>query len=282
MVGRSSASHPPREPSATAAKKVCLGRFVFVRKNVVSKSAALPGRLNRVIRPLCALLAGRGPRGAEPVRLLAVALYFLFLFWKLRRLAGMAGNSRVVRPRARGPLAIKTAAEAGSETGMHERSPAASATQADPGMPDPNIGQPPGQEASPVYNVTEKMPPYGAHLLRLLQQPEIRALLEASPQLKPSLRRLLRLLGSEIPPELAVAQRPSFLSEPRQPRLLSRAGAAPEQSGPGRWRPQKANLQSEPRRALWSLDRGFVKKPPWRSKGASFRPQTRVHFVTIK
>lgn len=44
---------------------------------------------------------------------------------------------------------------------------------------------------------------YGQELLRLLEDPEMLALLKAAPQLKPSFRRLLRLLDVTCPPALA-------------------------------------------------------------------------------
>jgi hypothetical protein len=56
--------------------------------------------------------------------------------------------------------------------------------------------------------------PYAEQVRRLLEQPEMLALLDAAPQLKRQLRPILRALMPELPPSLALPPRP-----PRPPRV---------------------------------------------------------------
>jgi hypothetical protein len=56
--------------------------------------------------------------------------------------------------------------------------------------------------------------PFAEQLRRLIDHPEMVALLDAAPQLKTQLRAIMRLLTPELPPSLALPPRP-----PRPPRL---------------------------------------------------------------
>lgn len=171
---------------------VCLVVLSFVRKTAVSTSPALPDRLNRIIRPLEAILAGRGSRRAEPARKLLIALLVCFLIWKLRRLAGMVTGNRGIGPKPRRAAATKAAVTASRETPE-----IVAAMEIDPGIPGPDT-PPPDEPSGPVEQTPDEAP-YGDALRRLIQQPEMLALLKANPQLKAALRRLLHLLGSEPP-----------------------------------------------------------------------------------
>lgn len=232
----------------------------------MNKSSSLSGRLNRVIIPLEELLAGRGPRGAAPVRLLLIALLFCFLFWKLRRLAGMAEHGVTARPKARRMAAQAKVAASGGE------SAAGAAVAAYPCIPPPDIG--PAREPVWPDSETADFSPYGDKLRRLIQQPEIQALLDASPRLKPSLRRLLSLLGTEIPPELA----PS----PRSPRRLQ---PKPPVRTAQRRRPAERPRTGRAHGPIMNPDRGFALRPrgwpPPQSKSAWPHAQTRACIITV-
>lgn len=205
---------------------------------------------------------------AEPARMLLVSLCFLLLFFRLRRLAGMAAAGGAVRRQSRRAAVMQTA-----ETAAGGTQDAGEAIEVVSGTPEPDI-RPPQVPDPPIRQMPAKIPPYGVYLLRLIQQPEMRALLEKSPQLKPSLRRLLFLLGAEIPPELAPAPR---LKQPNQPEPLAPTRRAPERRGQG-----ATYFQAVPKRLTPSpLDPRPRKQPPSRLKEAGRSGKTRALFITI-
>lgn len=207
---------------------------------------------------------------AEPVRLLVVSLLFCFLLWKLRKLAGMAVGGGQVRPEPKRRPVVQAA--------VHARAENSAAAGPDPGMPGPDL-RPPAEPIWPVHDTADKLPLYGKSLLRLIRQPEMRALLEASPPLKSSLRRLLGLMGTEIPPELAAAPRPRCLPQPERKMPPGPAQAVHHHTGPG-------FAQTHGQGAAWRLagcrrDRFLTTGPPFRIKGGGPSRSTRVHFITI-
>lgn len=226
----------------------------------MSTSAPRPDRLNRITRPLEQILAGRGSRMAEPVRALVVGLLFCFLIWRLRRLAGMLGNGASFRPKTRPQAAVRALCS--------EEYVVSAASEAEPETLGPEI-PPPAEPGCPNHPIPDNAR-YGKHLLRLLQQAEMRALLDASPHLKPSLRRLLRLMGEKIPPELAPLPRPP---QPALPTPPTRSRAAQFWNEPVR--PAKLIANPALRAMRWPPDR-----PSLHLKSAVAPTETRVHFVT--
>lgn len=245
---------------------VCLVVLSFVRKTAVSTSPALPDRLNRIIRPLEAILAGRGSRRAEPARKLLIALLVCFLIWKLRRLAGMVTGNRGIGPKPRRAAATKAAVTASRETPE-----IVAAMEIDPGIPGPDT-PPPDEPSGPVEQTPDEAP-YGDALRRLIQQPEMLALLKANPQLKAALRRLLHLLGSEPPSEPAPPPRAPCANQPKRPQPPAPQRAARRQIG----RRQAKNPIVDPawRFAPWRQD-----GPPRKFKGAFSLRETHAYFIT--
>lgn len=99
----------------------------------------------------------------------------------------------------------------------------------------PDAVRVPGQKGWLVAKAIETVS-YGEYLRLIVQEPEMIALLDAAPRLKPKLRSLLRLLGAEIPAVLALP--PPSPRPPRLPRL-----ARPRPSGARPARPAPTTLK---------------------------------------
>lgn len=199
--------------------------------------------------------------------MLLIGLCFAFLFWKLRRLAGMVTDAGRVRPKVRRAAVIKVA-----KTAVKETPPAGVAAQIVPAIPEPSL--PPPQEQIWPADEPPKPLPYGAYLLRLIQNPEMRALLEAAPHLKSSLRRLLRLLGEDLPSQLAPTPRPPCLPRPKRPKPSAAKRNVFYPLGLGQARNSDAGRE-------WPFSRWPRAGPPQRLQSAWIVPETCVHFVSI-